>query len=97
MIRPLLTLISYLILAAGMIVAVVDATRSVALGALDLTDLRDGLAPLGAESGMVAGWLAADRESVTAIVLSVPVAALAAALFVIIYGLATRKRAPRHF
>lgn len=91
--RALFRLIAYLVLAGGVITAVVDATRSVALSTPAFTQLRDLVAMVAPEAGL----LGAARESVTGMALSVPVAALAAALFVLIYGLASRGSAPRHF
>jgi hypothetical protein len=91
--RLLLRLLAYLILAGGVIVAVVDATRSVALSALSYTTLGDAAAGLAPASPLAA----ADRESVTGLVMAAPLAAVAALLFIALYALAGRGRRPRHF
>jgi hypothetical protein len=91
--RFLLRLAAYLILAAGVIVAVVDATRSVALSALSTTTLADALRRLDPASPLAD----AAPGSITAYVMAAPVAALAAIAFVVLYMLASRGRTPRHF
>jgi ABC-type uncharacterized transport system permease subunit len=86
MFRSFLRFTAYLILAAGVIIAVVDATRMLTVPGAPWTDLRPLVALLAPD------WagLAADRESVTGMILSTPLAALAGALFVLIYGFAAR-------
>ena len=107
MFATLFRLIGWLILAGGVIVAIVDATRSVAANSLQLTGLGETV-----ETYMpsLAAWLEAAKtrladynisnwplSNVIDYVNAVPLALLAAALFLLIYGLASRSRAPRHF
>lgn len=107
MFATLFRLISWLILACGVIVAIVDATRSVAANDLQLTSLGQTLETYLPSA---AAWLAAVKTSLAGIIISnwslsnvidyvnaIPLALLAAALFLLIYGLASRNRAPRHF
>jgi hypothetical protein len=107
MISGLFRVLSWLILAGGVVLAVVDATRSVAANSLQLTGLgkvfetywpaltgrlltvKDHLA--GKSLG---GWPLAN---VIDFINSVPVSLLAAGLFLLIYGLASRNRETRHF
>jgi hypothetical protein len=90
--KPILRFAAYLVLAAGVLLAVVDATRSVALGALTMSRLGDLIDHPGAAVEM-----AAPQDNVIALLLQTPLAPLAALLFVAIYALASRRRAPRHF
>ena len=107
MFAMLFRLFSYFILAGGIIVGIVDATRSVAANSLQLTSLGSTLESYvpslaewlaGAKAGLaaqdVAGWSPAN---VIDYVNAIPLAPLAAVLFLIIYSLASRNRAPRHF
>ena len=90
-----------------MIIGIVDATRSVAANALRLTSVGEMLENYMPE---LAVWMEARRAiwdttgtstkplaNVIDYVNAVPVALLAAILFVIIYGLASRNREKRHF
>jgi hypothetical protein len=107
MFATLFRLISWFVLAGGVIIAIVDATRSVAANSLQLTRLDETLA---AYVPSVAGWLETTKSdlsdtqiagwplsNVIDYVNAIPVALLAAGLFLLIYGLASRNRAPRHF
>ena len=107
MFATLFRLISYVILAGGLIVAVVDATRSVAANALQWTDLGTSLqlyVPSWAEKlnaaktqltgTQILGWPLANSIDV---INQIPLALLAAALFLLIYSVASRNCAPRHF
>jgi hypothetical protein len=100
--RALFRFVAYLILAGGVVMAVVDAIRSIANSKVEWTQLRQALALVAPENGFSEGGfmamlLAAARDTVTGIALSAPVSALAAVLFVLIYALAARKRPQRHF
>lgn len=107
MFATLFRLISWFVLAGGVIVAVVDATRSVTANSLQWTTLGE---TLGVNMPSVALWLEAMRASLAGFNISgwsfsnvidylnaIPLALLAAGLFLLIYGVASRKRAPRHF
>jgi H+/gluconate symporter-like permease len=107
MFSALFRIFSWLILAGGMIIAIVDATRSVASNALQLTSLGETLETYAPS---IAIWLEAKRAvwettsastrplvNVIDFVNAIPVALLAAVLFVIIYALASRNREKRHF
>lgn len=87
--------------------AIVDATRSIAAQSLQLTRLGEWLetyAPTWAKGlnafqldlidRKVAGW---PLSKVIDYFNAIPVALLAAALFLLMYTLASRNRAPRHF
>jgi hypothetical protein len=107
MFSALFRIVSWLILAYGVIIAVVDATRSVAANSLQLTSLGETLEtywPVMAEN--FASWRVTlagksigswSLSNVIDYLNAIPVALLAAGLFLLIYGLASRKRAPRHF
>ena len=107
MFATLFRLISYVILAGGLIVAIVDATRSVAANALEWTDLGSTLQiylPSWAEKletaktqlsgSQIFGW---SPAGIIDVIKQIPLALLAAVVFLIIYSLASRNRAPRHF
>jgi hypothetical protein len=107
MFATLFRLFGYILLAGGVIVAIVDATRSVAANALQFTSLGE---TLQAYAPGMANWLIGAKESLNGAEISnwplsnvidyinaVPVAPLAAGLFLLIYGVASRNRAPRHF
>ena len=107
MFSTLLRAISWIILAGGVIIAVVDATRSVASGRLQLTDIGvmlETYVPAWAEKlddarmalagSQIGSWqLSGAIDYLSAI----PVALLAAGLFLLMYGLASRKRDQPHF
>lgn len=107
MFSTLFRIISWLILAIGMIVAIVDATRSVAANSVQLTGLGTALETY---LPSMAEWFVAIRTSlegktiggwplgnVIDLINSIPLALLAAGLFILIYGLASRNREKRHF
>jgi hypothetical protein len=107
MFATLFRLISWLILTGGVIVAIVDATRSVAANTLQLTGLGE---TLEAYMPSAAAWLAAAKtglagakisnwplSNVIDMINAIPLALLAAGLFLLIYALASRNRATRHF
>jgi hypothetical protein len=107
MFSTLFRLFSWLILAGGVIVAVVDATRSVAAGTAQLTPLG---AVLETYLPTWALWLEAKKADLANTKISqwavsnvidylnaIPVALLAAVLFLLIYGAASRNRGARHF
>ena len=97
----------WLILAGGVIIAITDATRSVAGKSLQPTGLGETLDAYfpamaqklaawqtGLAGASIGGWPLAN---VIDIVKAIPVALLAAGLFLLIYTLASRKRETRHF
>ena len=99
--RLIIRLIAYCILAAGVIVAVVDATRSVAAGAATYTTLADALTAAGHDAGTtgeaVTQWLeqtlpADQSREIVSRALAIPAAALAAAAFLILYVAGARRR-----
>jgi hypothetical protein len=107
MFSGLFRIFSWLILAGGVIVAIVDATRSVAANSLRLTSLGETLENY---APAIAVWMEAKRavwettnistwplSNVIDFVNAIPVTLLAAALFLLIYALASRNRETRHF
>jgi hypothetical protein len=107
MFRALLRLFGWFVLAGGVIVAIADATRSVAANRLELTGLGE---VLEAYAPSWAAWLSSTKDSLLDVTISnwplsnvidlinaIPVALLAAVLFVLIYALGSRKRETRHF
>ena len=107
MFSTLLRLLSWLILAGGVIVGIVDATRSVAANSLQLTHLGGMLEVYvpsvavwieghraGLEASKISNWSPAN---VIDYVNSIPVTLLAAGLFLLIYTFASRNRETRHF
>ncbi len=107
MFASLFRIFSYVILAGGLLIAIVDAIRSVALGSMQMTSLGKTLETYVPS---MAAWLATVEKSladtqisswplsnVIIYITSIPVALLAAGLFLLIYEVASRKRTPRHF
>ncbi|MGL4406028.1 MAG: hypothetical protein ACRCT6_09730 [Notoacmeibacter sp.] len=107
MFSTLFRLFGWLVLAGGVIVAIVDATKSVAANSLQLTRLGE---TLQFYSPTWAGSLAAIQENLVNMKIlnwplsnvidylnAIPVALLAAGLFLLIYGLASRNQTARHF
>ena len=107
MFSTLFRIISWLILAGGVIVAIVDATRSVAAKSLQLSGLGETFEfywPTMAEK--LQAWQLGLAEksiggsslvNVIEYVKTIPITLLAACLFLLIYSLASRNRETRHF
>jgi hypothetical protein len=107
MISNLLRQSSYFILACGIVIGIVDATRSVATNVIQLTSLGPMLEEY---MPFLANGLVAAKKILSLFIISgwnagrlvdyinaIPVALLAAALFLLFYGVASRNREDPHF
>jgi hypothetical protein len=107
MIPNLLRQCSYFILACGVMIGIVDASRSVASNVIQLTSLgpvleeympylANGLVTAKTILSLfsVGGW---NFGRLVDYVNAIPVALLMAAFFMLFYGVANRNREERHF
>jgi hypothetical protein len=107
MISNMLRQSSYFLLACGVLIGIVDATRSVATNVIQLTSLgpvleeylpylADGLVAAKTILSLfsIGGW---NVGRLVDYVNAIPVALLMAAFFVLFYGVANRNREESHF